>query len=299
MSSFQQFLSVKIDILKDLIMKITEKNLMTEELSAFFDTQISDVAEVEKKEKVKLRKEKSVVKEKRPATPHQLRVGNSFVVLKERYAHVAHRYRMGAAQFMAAYIRDNEKIEGDDQENDAILHAIEKMNEKHGNIFTDEPVDSDSSSSSPEEKKKLKAEAKAAKEQAKADTKAVKEQLKADAKAVKEQAKIAKKSTKNKEVPIVVEEVPVVVEQVPVVVEEVPVVVEQVPVVVEQVPVVVEQVPVVVNKNNKKVPVKEIEEEEEEEEEETVTRFTEVEEVEESDEEDEDINGLASESDEE
>ena len=286
MSSFQQFLSVKIDILKDLIMKITEKNIMTDELSAFFDTQISDVAEVEKKEKVKLRKEKSVVKEKRPATPHQLRVGNSFVVLKERYAHVAHRYRMGAAQFMAAYIRDNEKIEGDDQENDAVLHAIEKMNEKHGNIFTDEPVDSDSSSSSPEEKKKLKAEAKAAKEQAKADAKAVKEQLKADAKAVKEQAKIAKKSTKNKQVPIVVEEVPIFVEEVPVVVEEVPVVVEE--------------VPVVVNKNNKKVPVKEIEEEEEEEEEEeTVTRFTEVEEVEESDEEDEDINGLASESDEE
>jgi hypothetical protein len=206
MSSFQQFLSVKTVIVNEIIQKLTEQGLMTEELSAFFEIQISDVVEVGKKEKVKLRKEKSAAKEKRPPTPHQLRVSKCLSILKERYAHVAHRYRMGAAQFMAAYLRDNENIEGDNHENDAVLNAVEKMNEKHGNVFTEQDQDSSSSSSSlkidavaaKEAKNKAKEEAKALKEEAKA--------LKEEAKALKEEAKTSKKK---KTTIIVQEEEPV------------------------------------------------------------------------------------------
>jgi hypothetical protein len=196
MSSFQQFLSVKTVIVNEIITKLTEQSLMTDELSTFFDTHIAEVVEVEKKEKVKIRKEKSAAKEKRPATPHQLNVNKCLAILKERYAHVAHRYRMGAAQFMVAYLRDKEIIEGDDHEHDSVLHAIEKMNEKHGNIFTDAPVTQEDHdpSPTPEDEKKKKADNVASKE-AKAEAKALKDQVKA--------------SKKNKTTIIVQEEEPV------------------------------------------------------------------------------------------
>lgn len=64
------------------------------------------------------------VKKKRPPTTHQANVGKTMAILKQNFPQVPHRYRMGAGQYAAQFMRD-ESLD--------IIDAIKKAIKKYNN----------------------------------------------------------------------------------------------------------------------------------------------------------------------
>ena len=157
--AMKMFMNMKLTMMKDLSERIEKADLMTDDLKKFFDKEFEDIKDNSKlmskslnklnKKRMnasssesdsdstgsnkKMKKEK---KEKRPPTEHQTRVSKCMVVLKERYAQVKHQIRLGTANYMASYIKnefsdidfetDTDKVE------QALTVAMKKMNEKKG-----------------------------------------------------------------------------------------------------------------------------------------------------------------------
>ena len=152
-------MNMKLTMMKDLSERIEKADLMTDDLKKFFDKEFEDIKDNSKlmskslnklnKKRMnasssesdsdstgsnkKMKKEK---KEKRPPTEHQTRVSKCMVVLKERYAQVKHQTRLGTANYMASYIKNefsNIDFETDtDKVEQALTVATKKMNEKKG-----------------------------------------------------------------------------------------------------------------------------------------------------------------------
>ena len=168
----KMFMNMKVSILKEFAEKLEKSELMSDELKEFFEKQYEECKEQSKhvtKTLNKMNNKKknntttsssdeesdesnntnNVKKEKRNPTEHQTRVSKCMNLLKEKYPDVKHQIRLGTANYMATYIKNEfedmdfetepEKVE------QAMQHAIKQMNEKKGEeIFTESsPVEKD------------------------------------------------------------------------------------------------------------------------------------------------------------
>lgn len=161
----KMFMNMKVSILKEFAEKLEKNELMSDELKEFFEKQYDDCKEQSKhvtKTLNKMNNKKknhttsddesdesnntnNVKKEKRNPTEHQARVSKCMNILKEKYPDVKHQIRLGTANYMATYIKNElqdidfetepEKVE------QAMQHATKQMNEKKGeDIFTESPL---------------------------------------------------------------------------------------------------------------------------------------------------------------
>lgn len=154
----KMFMNMKLSMMKDLSERIEKENLMTDDLKIFFEKELEEIKDNGKmmcKSMNRLNKKransstteensdesditagskKKLKKEKRPPTEHQSRVSKCMVVLKERYGQVKHQIRLGTANFMASFIKDEfTNIDFDtelDKVEQALAHSIKRMNEK-------------------------------------------------------------------------------------------------------------------------------------------------------------------------
>ena len=180
--AMKMFMNMKLSMMKDLSERIEKENLMTDDLKIFFEKELDEIKDngkmmcksmnkLNKKRansstteesdesdetagsKKKLKKEK---KEKRAPTEHQSRVSKCMVVLKERYSQVKHQIRLGTANYMATFIK-NEFTDIDfdtelDKVEQALTDSIKRMNEKkQSEVY---PVDSEQQSDEKKENKK-------------------------------------------------------------------------------------------------------------------------------------------------
>jgi hypothetical protein len=186
--AMKMFMNMKLSMMKDLSERIEKENLMTDDLKIFFEKELDEIKDngkmmcksmnrLNKKRansstteensdesdettgsKKKLKKEK---KEKRPPTEHQSRVSKCMVVLKERYGQVKHQIRLGTANYMASFIKDEfTNIDFDtelDKVEQALAHSIKRMNEKKNEeVYPVTPEASAVNSEESDEKKKNK-----------------------------------------------------------------------------------------------------------------------------------------------
>jgi len=185
--AMKMFMNMKLSMMKDLSERIEKENLMTDDLKIFFEKELEEIKDngkmmcksmnrLNKKRansstteesdesdetagsKKKLKKEK---KEKRPPTEHQSRVSKCMVVLKERYGQVKHQIRLGTANYMATFIK-NEFTDIDfdtelDKVEQALAHSIKRMNEKKNEeVYPVTPEASAVNSEESDEKKENK-----------------------------------------------------------------------------------------------------------------------------------------------
>ena len=187
--AMKMFMNMKLSMMKDLSERIEKENLMTDDLKIFFEKELDEIKDngkmmcksmnkLNKKRansstteesdesdetagsKKKLKKEK---KEKRAPTEHQSRVSKCMVVLKERYSQVKHQIRLGTANYMATFIK-NEFTDIDfdtelDKVEQALTDSIKRMNEKkQSEVYPVTPetsaVDSEEQSDEKKENKK-------------------------------------------------------------------------------------------------------------------------------------------------
>ena len=180
------FMNMKLSMMKDLSERIEKENLMTDDLKIFFEKELDEIKDNGKmmcKSMNRLNKKransstteesdesdetagskKKLKKEKRPPTEHQSRVSKCMVVLKERYGQVKHQIRLGTANFMASFIKDEfTNIDFDtelDKVEQALTHSIKRMNEKKNEeVYPVTPeasaVDSEQQSDEKKENKK-------------------------------------------------------------------------------------------------------------------------------------------------
>ena len=145
-SDMKMFAEMKTCIIKELIVKLDKENLMNDDLTEFFLNEIkhnkmikliANKTEKKTRQNVTMQKEK---KEKRPPTEHQSRVSDCMVYLKEKFPEVKHTVRMGTANYMATYLKENDCLVVDIHKpvfEKAFLSAITKMNNKQKEeIFT-------------------------------------------------------------------------------------------------------------------------------------------------------------------
>jgi hypothetical protein len=136
-------MTLKSSVIKELMNKMQEKDLLSEDVQEFFEQELSDVKDMgkkvggggggRKKKRVSSsdESEQPPVKAKRTPTPHNNRVGMCMALLKERYpkeSGYVHQDRLGAGQYMASYLEDNTESSNEE----AMKHAVEKMNERRG-----------------------------------------------------------------------------------------------------------------------------------------------------------------------
>jgi hypothetical protein len=153
----KMFMNMKLSIMKDLSEMIEKENLMTDDLKIFFEKELEEIKDNCKsicKSMNRLKKKransstteesdesdetdgskKKLKKEKRPPTEHQSRVSKCMVVLKERYGQVKHQIRLGTANYMATFIKNeftNIDFETElDKVEQALTESIKRMNEK-------------------------------------------------------------------------------------------------------------------------------------------------------------------------
>ena len=145
-SDMKMFAEMKTCIIKELIVKLDKENLMNDDLTEFFLNEIkhnkmikliANKTEKKTRQNATMQKEK---KEKRPPTEHQSRVSDCMVYLKEKFPEVKHTVRMGTANYMATYLKENDCLVVDIHKpvfEKAFLSAITKMNNKQKEeIFT-------------------------------------------------------------------------------------------------------------------------------------------------------------------
>ena len=137
------FADMKTCIVKELMLKLKNDDLMNDELEKFFQNEIFKnksikltVNKINKKEKkvsnTKKTNEKPV-KQKRAPTEHQTRVSECMVFLKKHYSQVKHTIRLGTANYMATFLKQNNCAIVDVNKpvfEKAHIFAITKMNEK-------------------------------------------------------------------------------------------------------------------------------------------------------------------------
>ena len=158
--------NMKVSVLKEFAEKLEKSELMSDELKEIFEKQYEEWKEQSKHitkilNKMNNKKKKNnttsdeesdesnntnnVKKEKRNPTEHQARVSKCMNLLKEKYPDVKHQIRLGTANYMATYIKNElqdmdfetepEKVE------QAMQHATKRMNDKKGeDIFTESPL---------------------------------------------------------------------------------------------------------------------------------------------------------------
>lgn len=136
----KMFADMKTCIIKELVLKLEGENLMNDHLNEFFSNEIKGnklvkltVNKTEKKTKKNGYTKKTEKKEKRAPTEHQSRVSECMAYLKEKFPDVKHTIRMGTANYMATYLKDNDCLIVNTQKpifEKAFLFATQKMNDK-------------------------------------------------------------------------------------------------------------------------------------------------------------------------
>jgi hypothetical protein len=182
--AMKMFMNMKLSMIKDLSERIEKENLMTDDLKIFLEKELDDIKDNGKmmcKSMNRLNKKransstteesdesdettgskKKLKKEKRPPTEHQSRVSKCMVVLKERYSQVKHQIRLGTANYMATFIK-NEFTDIDfntelDKVEQALAESIKRMNEKkQSDVYPVTPEASAANSEESDEKKENK-----------------------------------------------------------------------------------------------------------------------------------------------
>jgi hypothetical protein len=128
MACFKEYVTFKMNIVKEIKKAIEENELMTDELSALF------------KNKLLVVEEKVVTKERKKRdgpSEHNIRVQAGMVQLKERYPYVAHKIRLGTANYASTYSKENPQSSMEE----CIAFAIKKMHEigKYGDVYDAPP----------------------------------------------------------------------------------------------------------------------------------------------------------------
>ena len=158
--------NMKVSVLKEFAEKLEKSELMSDELKEIFEKQYEEWKEQSKHitkilNKMNNKKKKNnttsdeesdesnntnnVKKEKRNPTEHQARVSKCMNLLKEKYPDVKHQIRLGTANYMATYIKNEFKDMDFETEPEkveqAMQHATKRMNDKKGeDIFTESPL---------------------------------------------------------------------------------------------------------------------------------------------------------------
>lgn len=140
----KMFAEMKTCIIKELIVKLDEENLMNDHLTEFFLNEIKQNKMIKLTANKNERKTKNEVmmqkenKEKRAPTEHQSRVSVCMVHLKEKFPEVKHTIRMGTANYMATYLKENDCLVADIHNpifEKALILATSKMNRKENKEF--------------------------------------------------------------------------------------------------------------------------------------------------------------------
>lgn len=162
--AMKMLMNMKVSILKEFAEKLEKSELMSNELKESFEKQYEEWKEQSKhitKTLNKMNNKKknnttssssdeesndtnNVKKEKRIPTEHQTRVSKCMNLLKEKYPGVKHQIRLGTANYMATYIKnefENMDFETEPEKvEQAMQYATKKMNENKGEeIFTESP----------------------------------------------------------------------------------------------------------------------------------------------------------------
>ena len=160
------FMNLKISVFKEFFEKVEQNGLMTDDLKELFEKEYEDIKEQSKQLTKSLNKyykkknlsssdsesdeNNSVKKEKRTPTEHQLRVSKCMAILKYRYPDVKHQVRLGTANYMATFIKNEFNDIDFDTEQDKIEEAVKyctkQMNDKKGeSIYCEESNEDDKS----------------------------------------------------------------------------------------------------------------------------------------------------------
>ena len=139
----KMFAEMKTCIIKELMLKLKKDDIMSDELEKFFKNEIYEIKSIKLTVNKINKKEKKVsntkktndkpVKQKRAPTEHQTRVSECMVFLKKHYSQVKHTIRLGTANYMATFLKQNNCAVVDVNEpvfEKAHIFAITKMNKK-------------------------------------------------------------------------------------------------------------------------------------------------------------------------
>ena len=168
--AMKMFMNLKISVFKEFFEKVEQNGLMTDDLKELFEKEYEDIKEQSKQLTKSLNKyykkknlsssdsesdennsnKKDVKKEKRTPTEHQLRVSKCMAILKYRYPDVKHQVRLGTANYMATFIKNEFNDIDFDTEQDKIEEAVKyctkQMNDKKGeSIYCEESNEDDKS----------------------------------------------------------------------------------------------------------------------------------------------------------
>ncbi len=149
MATYKDFVAFKLNIIKEVKKIIQENELLSEPLEELFKNKLMVIED--KVTKTKERKKRDGPSE------HNLRVKAGMAYLKEKYPHVAHKIRLGTANYGSTYLKENPEAELEE----CIAYAINKVHEvgKFGNVYDQSPPEKTTSSgesSSSENKKTTK-----------------------------------------------------------------------------------------------------------------------------------------------
>jgi len=163
----KMFMNLKISVFKEFFEKVEHNGLMTDGLKELFEKEYEEIKEQSKQLTKSLNKfnkrrnlsstdsesddnsnKNNVKKEKRTPTKHQLLVSKCMGILKFRYPDVKHQIRLGTANYMATFIKNEFNDIDFDTEQDkieqAIKHSTNQMNDKKGeSIYCEESNEED------------------------------------------------------------------------------------------------------------------------------------------------------------